>query len=75
MQGEEQQVLRRELAWPFEDPQRAREAGTEWAGGSMVGDNVREQTGRLALWSLMSNSNTQASNWAPNEVRIQSAEL
>lgn len=38
MQGEEQQVQRRELAWPFEDPQRAREAGTEWAGG----DGVRE---------------------------------
>lgn len=35
----------------------------------------REQTGRPALWSLTSNSNTQASNWAPNEVRIQSAKL
>ena len=41
----------------------------------MVDDDVRGQTGRPDLWSLMSNSNTQASNWAPNEVRIQSAEL
>lgn len=41
----------------------------------MIGDDVRERTGRPAQWSLMSNGNTQASNWAPNEVRMHSAEL
>lgn len=56
VQGEEQQVLRRELAWPFEDPQRAREAGTEWAGGDGVrevrGASFRTLGGTVGTWAF-----------------------